>query len=451
MANTPRAQHSKAPMTDDKRLDDLPDLPELAELKDLSELPELEDIPELPDEAALAAEAPAKAAPKPAPPDLAARRAPVLPPLEREADELDRKVDEMGELPEEEPEELEPLEEEPVVPAARRKTAPTPVPKKPMVQKPVAPAPRPVAPAPAAAKPAPAPAPAPEPVEERAAPAEAPVAAAAVVSAPGASASPATPGGEKPPLRELDRALVHLRLAAKIVVLGALLPFMLPKNEATLTDGIAFSFGSKLVVLAAAWVWMQQVLNNWEPRSGGLLAKLASLHLKPKALDKKQEKKTSRLKPQPTTLEHPFPTGLHLLSVLLMVAAIAIAVQDPRSGIAGPLAVAEMGMVGWAAFTVVHIASYERWGHFNPLFPLMFLGMLFAGLASVLGGIGAGGAQMAASILGGAAVGAGGGFAAYTIVESMMHAKKVGDQKKREALEARKAARKAAREERSSG
>ena len=77
----------------------------------------------------------------------------------------------------------------------------------------------------------------------------------------------------------------------------------------------------------------------------------------------------------------------------------------------------------------------------------MFLAMLFSGLAGVAGGIGAEGGQKIASLLGGVAVAAGGGLAAYTIVESMMHAKKEGDRKKAEALEARKAARKARRDQ----
>jgi hypothetical protein len=101
-------------------------------------------------------------------------------------------------------------------------------------------------------------------------------------------------------------------------------------------------------------------------------------------------------------------------------------------------------MLGWAAFTWVHIASYERWGGFNPLFPLMFLGMLFAGLMGVIAGLTGdmGGLAKLMSILGGAGVAAGGGLAAYTIAEALMQAKKDGDRKKAEALEARKAARK---------
>ena len=101
-------------------------------------------------------------------------------------------------------------------------------------------------------------------------------------------------------------------------------------------------------------------------------------------------------------------------------------------------------MLGWAAFTWVHIAGYERWGHFNPLFPLMFLGMLFAGAAAVIGALAseATGAAKLMGVLGGATVACGGGLAAYTIAEAMMQAKRDGDRKKAEALEARKASRK---------
>ena len=93
-----------------------------------------------------------------------------------------------------------------------------------------------------------------------------------------------------------------------------------------------------------------------------------------------------------------------------------------------------------------HIAAYERWGHFNPLFPLMFLGMLFSGIAGAVAGLGAEDTVLKlTSLLGGALVAGGGGLAAYTIVEAMMHAKREGDRKKMEAAEARKAARKAKR------
>lgn len=143
-------------------------------------------------------------------------------------------------------------------------------------------------------------------------------------------------------------------------------------------------------------------------------------------------------------LEHPFPTGLHALAAVLALVALWVAARDPRQGLANTSSgIPEVAMLGWAAFTWVHIAGYERWGHFNPLFPLMFLGMLFAGAAAVIGGLtsDAAGLTKLLGILGGAAVAGGGGLAAYTIAEAMMQAKKEGDAKKAQALEARKAAR----------
>ena len=144
-------------------------------------------------------------------------------------------------------------------------------------------------------------------------------------------------------------------------------------------------------------------------------------------------------------LKHPFPTGLHLVSMVLIVLAVFVAWKDPRGGILGAVGfgVAEMGMLGWAAFTFVHIANYERWGHFNPLFPLMFLAMLFAGVAAVFTSFQYGGLLTITSLAGGLIVAAGGGLAAYTIVEAMMQAKKEGDRKKQAAMEARRDARKA--------
>ena len=73
----------------------------------------------------------------------------------------------------------------------------------------------------------------------------------------------------------------------------------------------------------------------------------------------------------------------------------------------------------------------------------MFLGMLFAGISRVAFAFKLEGSTMLFALLGGAIVAAGGGLAAFTIVEAMMQAKKEGDRKKAEALEARKAARKA--------
>jgi hypothetical protein len=134
--------------------------------------------------------------------------------------------------------------------------------------------------------------------------------------------------------------------------------------------------------------------------------------------------------------------------------AIFLCLSDVRSSQAGPLGIAELLMFTCAAATWVHIARYERWGGFNPLFPLMFLGIFFAGAAQLaqvaqailmLGAFTAGdaisGMWKLASGLGGGILFAGGGLAAFTIVEAMMEAKKEGDRKKAEATEARRASR----------
>lgn len=104
---------------------------------------------------------------------------------------------------------------------------------------------------------------------------------------------------------------------------------------------------------------------------------------------------------------------------------------------------AELGMLAWAAYTWVHIYAYERWGHFNPIFPMMFLAMLFGGAVqgSFALGMEEGGLPKIAGIAGGGLLAVGGGIAAYTIVEAMLAAKKEGDAKKAVVLEARKTAR----------
>ncbi|HEX6886322.1 MAG TPA: hypothetical protein VF530_23305 [Planctomycetota bacterium] len=264
---------------------------------------------------------------------------------------------------------------------------------------------------------------------------------------PGAPLAAARPGAP-PPLRVLDKAPQHLRLAALIVVCGSLLPWMPGKGEGEAAAGSAWlmTLLAKAIMGAAAWLWLQQVYHDFGPKLSGVLGQLANLQPFKKKEKPEEDAKQRRAKAKaPTThLVHPFPTGLHLLAFLLAAVAVAVAFNDPRKGLIGSNGIPEVLMLGWAAFTWVHIANYERWGGFNPLFPLMFLGMLFAGAAAVVGALGgeASGLTKLMGLAGGAAVACGGGLAAYTIAEAMMAAKKEGDRKKAEALEARKAARK---------
>ncbi|MEQ1895580.1 MAG: hypothetical protein ABL998_23820, partial [Planctomycetota bacterium] len=263
-----------------------------------------------------------------------------------------------------------------------------------------------------------------------------------------AGAAPAGPAGGPPPLRVLDKAPMHLRQAALIVTAASLLPWMPGKIEGEAGNAWLLTLLAKVIMGSAAWLWLQQVKHDFGPKLVGGLAGLANLHLAPKKKEEPDDGKEKR-RPKPKAgaavkLEHPFPTGLHALAVVLVIAAVVIGSQDPRRALIGSAGTVEIAMFGWAAFTWVHIASYERWGGFNPLFPLMFLGMLFAGAMGVIVGVAgdlAGLARMMA-VLGGAGVAGGGGLAAYTIAEALMQAKKDGDRKKAEALEARKASRK---------
>jgi len=265
-----------------------------------------------------------------------------------------------------------------------------------------------------------------------------------------AQPAPAGPGvaGGPPPLRVLDKAPLHLRQAALIATVACVLPWMPGKIEGEAGNAWLLTLAAKALMGAGAWLWLQQVKHDFGPKLVGGLAGLANLHL---AAKKKAEPEDGKAKRQPkpkagvpSKLEHPFPTGLHALAVVLVIGAILLAMQDPRRALIGSAGTVEVAMFGWAVFTWVHIAGYERWGGFNPLFPLMFLGMLFAGLMGVIGGLFgelAGLARILA-ILGGAGTAAGGGLAAYTIAEALMQAKKEGDIKKAQTLEARKAARK---------
>jgi hypothetical protein len=286
----------------------------------------------------------------------------------------------------------------------------------------------------------------PEPAELEELPVEAHAVSPAAPVPPGSAVATGVgaPGraGARPPLRKLDRVPAHLRTAALLVLAGAALPFLGPG------PGWASATAAKACALAAAGLWYAQVLHDFGPPLTGVLGALASTVV---PLPAKLRKKAPRGRgAAPAALEHPFPTALHLLAFGLIAFGVWLAVQDDRRGpiqaAIGSKGLSEAAMFGWAAFTFVHIAAYERWRRFNPLFPLLFLGMLFAGLASLVTALDTEGPSKLAGLAGGAAVAIGGGLAAYTIVEAMLQAKKEGDRKKADALEARKAARKASRE-----
>ncbi len=277
--------------------------------------------------------------------------------------------------------------------------------------------------------PRPKPRPAPAPKSPAAAPAPGPV--------------PPLAEGERPPLRELDKAPKHLRTAAVIAVAGSLLPWMGHGG------GLLTSVGAKVVALLGVYFWFQQVKHNWGPKLSGAFGKLAEIDLKPKPKEEDKPKRRSSSMQKPArAIEHPFPTALHLGSLVLILAAcVGLPLMDKTEGMNVGIAMAELGLLAWAAYTWVHIYAYERWGNFNPIFPLMFLAMVLAGGARLAVGFGEGfgSLEAIATVLGGGLLAAGGVLAAWTIIEAMMQAKKEGDIKKQAAIEARKAARKTRR------
>lgn len=282
-----------------------------------------------------------------------------------------------------------------------------------------------------------------------------PVEAGAAAAAAAASRGPRPGGGESgAPMRELEEAPKKLRQAAKIAAIGAALPFMgafpgrWSGEEALypLKDWFLLFLAAKVLIVIGAWLWFQQVKHNWGPKLSGFLGTLAEVALgkKPKA-DEGAKKRKSIRDQGPTSLKHPFPSALHILSLGFAISGVFVLPFMYEFGDTLKL-VAELGMFTWALYTLVHIASYERWGSFNPIFPLMFLAMAASGLLRVFAGF----ANMKehsglVSLLGGAIVFTGGLLAAYTMFLSLREAKREGDRKKAAALEARRAARSARR------
>ncbi|MDF1800359.1 MAG: hypothetical protein P1V81_14370 [Planctomycetota bacterium] len=278
--------------------------------------------------------------------------------------------------------------------------------------------------------PPPEPVPAPEPAAEE--PATEPVAFAPEQAAASVSM-------EDAPLRELKgTAPEHLRTAALIVLVGCLLPWL----SLEITGPMTWA-GAKLLILAGIWLLWQSVELRAGGKVPGIVTTLGGIVLgkKPEEVDPAVAARRAKNRKGPAKLEVPFPTGLHVLGFLLAIVGIIFPMIDPGASKGSWKAMAELGMLAWAGGTWVHIYAYERWGSFNPLFPLMFIGMLFSGGLNAVGFFtGAAGTHLV-GLIGGLTVAAGGGLAAYTIIEAMMEAKKEGEAKKAIENDRRKAAR----------
>ena len=262
-----------------------------------------------------------------------------------------------------------------------------------------------------------------------------------------AAGSPLAPG-EKPPLREMNGAPLHLRNAAIVVLGGCMLPWL-----SLSPSGPVSWAGGKLLVLVGIWMLWQSV----ELRAGGKVAGFVrnlgskAIGKKPEAVDPKVAARRAKNRKGPAKLEVPFPTPLHLLGIAIVLLGVFMPLLDPTGALfpaegdsarpSNASSIAELGMLAWAAGTWVHLYAYERWGAFNPIIPLMFIGMLLSGGLTVAGFLGGAAGTTPVSLIGGLIVAIGGGMAAYTIVEAMIEAKKEGDAKKSAENDRRKAAR----------
>lgn len=254
------------------------------------------------------------------------------------------------------------------------------------------------------------------------------------------AAKPQLAPGEQPPLREMLGAPKHLQTAAVIALIGGLLPWQSMHVSGPMTWALG-----KVLILAGVWMLWQSVDLRNGAKVSGFIASLGAIVLgkKPDTDPKVAARKAARSK-GPTKLEVPFPSALHLIGLLIVVVGCMMPLFDGQHtpGFEPKLKTfAELGMLAWAAGTWVHIYAYERWGQFNPIFPLIFIGMLVAGFATAIQAVTGGNGIEPVGLLGGLTVGIGGGMAAYTIVEAMMDAKREGDAKKVVENERRKAAR----------
>ena len=421
-----------------ENLPELPELPDQVELKPkrVSSTPPIDDLPALPSDALTASAKPASApkpvakapAPKPAAPPVAkpiaaSKPAPVKP--------IAPKV-------------TAPKATAPKTPAPKAAAPkPTPVVQKPVVQK-VKPVQKPIK------KVAPKPAPA----AAAEAPKETPEKSSAVVEPVKASIEPTTPttttptpdtantGATTPAApepageRQPDLAPIHLRKASWIVLLGSLLPWM--GSGAGWVTFVA----AKLTICLGAWILFQTVRHGAKETVPGVISKLAAIRwAKPDS--------GKRNKPMSEQLLGTVPSLGHLLGLVALLGGVAVTLFDPAYDKAsGSLlkGLAEVGMLAWAAGTMVHIFAFTHGGKFNPIFPLMYLGGAIGGLGAIVRDIAPAAEKLEPNYIaavGAAGVCAGGFMAMWTMWLAMKEAKEQGERKKAAQIEARKAAREA--------
>ncbi len=255
-----------------------------------------------------------------------------------------------------------------------------------------------------------------------------------------ASAQGAAAAGADSAARVEDKAPLLLKKAAAIVVVGSLVPYV-GHNGSWITN-----IASKLLILIGCGLFYACVLARTDAKLNPTLKKLGNIRFL-----KESEK---RSKSAVETIVGFIPTPLHILAWILLISGFFVISLEPglaTDEVEFGRALSEVGMLAWAAATIVHIEAYQRGGKFNPIFPMMFLAMAFSGTASLLGNIGGlmsdepplSPALLGLGALGSLAVAVGGFFACYTIFLAMKQAKIEGDRKREAARIARKAERSA--------
>ena len=242
-----------------------------------------------------------------------------------------------------------------------------------------------------------------------------------------------------PPARDLEEAPLLLRKASKVLIAGAILPWI----TILATDGHvpwAYWAGAVLLTCLAGWVLVEGAKARVGLPANGAVSGVAKAH----------------------------PMGTAGLCLLLFIGACVVAwigkgwvdgngkhiaffVEGGSDGY-GFKALLELATLLLGLATFAHILSYEYGGKFNPIFPLMFLGPAVAGSLNLIGAFRTMSSNsMAAmiSLVGSIMVAAGGCMAIYTMYVSMKQAKIEGDLKRAAQREKRKSDRSSSRTRRS--
>jgi len=228
--------------------------------------------------------------------------------------------------------------------------------------------------------------------------------AVAEVAQPRASAGP----------RELERAPLVLRKAALILTVSALLPWLVPGGWDPMR------VAAKALVLLAGWLLYLGVLHSHgeKQKVPGFFQKIGDAH----------------------------PLALDILALVIALVGIAPLIDggsgDNTFGTIVEKAALAIGIGAWC-----QVLAYEKGGKFNPVMGLIIPLLGIASVGRVVTVFTDQESFDLFALLGSAGVTLAAVIAGYTMVLAMKEAKAHGEAKKRAALEHRKAARKAKRDQ----